>query len=297
MKIGTAEPNSTFLTQGQALADVLTAAGVGGEIVVLEARSASIENAESIADRDIDYGFMAANWIGRALRGEKPFTAPVPLRLVSPMNIGPMFFITRKDSGIATVADLLGKHVSVGPATSGTCQHAHSIFGALGISFTDITPAFLDFASGAEALAKGVIDAQLQCPIPNRVMTALDQSTDLRVLPYAAGDLEKVLARHAVYRTAIMRRGSLRALDTDVPQAGVQNVLVTHEQQDPGEVEALVRAVIAGAGELARRNALFTGLADLWEPLRSRGEAALVFEGVPLHEGAKAAYRKAGFLA
>jgi hypothetical protein len=297
MKIGTAEPNSTFLTQGLALARVLEESGLPGPIEVTEARSASIENAESLASGDIDFGFMAANWIGRALRGEKPFTAPTQLRMVAPMNLGPMFFIVPAGSGVRTVEDLRGKRVSVGPATSGTAQHAHSIFGALGVGFDAFTPLYMDFASGAEALRRGEIDAQLQCPIPNRVMNALDADFDLRVLDFAPGGLEKVLAAHPVYGCAVMRKGQLRGLLADSRQPGVRNVLVTHARQSAAQVEAVVRAIVGGAQELERLNALFTGIGDLWLPLRTEGEAALSFEGVPLHDGARAAYRGLDLLA
>jgi TRAP transporter TAXI family solute receptor len=297
MRIGTAEPNSTFLTQGQALAKVLKARGLGGPIEVVQSLSASIENAKRISAGDLDYGFMAANWTGLALRGEPPFEAPIPLRFVAPMNLGPMFFIARRDSGIASVADLRGKRVAVGPATSGVCQHAHSIFGALGMTFSDITPVFLDFASGAEALANGGIDAQLQCPIPNQVMSKLDAAVDLKVLPYAPGDLETVMAKHSVYRTATMRKGALRALDADSLQPGVVNVLMTHQQQDRAEVASVVRAIVAGADDLGRENPLFSGIADLWMPLKTVGESALIFEGVPLHDGARDGYQAAGLLA
>ncbi len=297
MRIGTAEPNSTFLTQGLALAAVFERAGLPGRIDVVEARSASIENAQSLAAGEIDYGFMAANWIGRALRGEKPFTAPTPLRMVAPMNLGPMFYIVPTGSDVKTVEDLRGKRVSVGPATSGTAQHAHCIFGALGIRFDDFTPLYMDFASGGEALRRGEIDAQLQCPIPNRTMDALDASFDLRVLDFAPGGLEKVLAAHPVYGCAVMRKGQLRGLTADSRQPGVRNVLVTHERQPAAEVEAVVRAIVNGAAELERLNALFTGIADLFEPLRAEGAAALTFEGVPLHEGAMSAYRGLGLLA
>ena len=297
MRIGTAEPNSTFLTQGQALAQVLEAQGVAGPIEVLTSLSASIENAQRLGKGDLDYGFMAANWTGRALRGEKPFEAPIGLRFVAPMNLGPMFFIAPRASSIATVADLRGKRVSVGPATSGVAQHAHSIFGALGMGFSDFTPVFLDFASGAEALASGGIDAQLQCPIPNQVMTALDNRADLKVLPYAPGDLETVLTKNSVYRTATMRKGALRALDADSLQPGVVNVLMTHERQDRAAVAAVVRAIVAGAADLGKRNPLFNGIAELWAPLKTNGEAALTFEGVPMHEGARDGYRAAGLLA
>ena len=297
MKIGTAEPNSTFLTQGLALKAVFEKAGLPGPIDVLEARSASIENADNLAAGDIDFGFMAANWIGRALRGEKPFEKPTDLRMVAPMNLGPMFFIVAAGSSVTSVEGLRGKRVSVGPATSGTAQHAHSIFSALGIGFGDFTPLYLDFAGGAEALRKGEIDAQLQCPIPNRVMTALDAGFDLRVLDYAPGGLETVMAKNAVYGTAIMRKGQLRALSADSRQAGVRNVLVTHARQPAAAVEAVVRAIVQGADELGRLNPLFSGIADLWQPLRTQGEASLAFEGVPLHEGASAAYRGLGLLA
>ena len=297
MKIGTAEPNSTFLGQGLALKSVFEKAGLPRPIEVLQALSASIENAERIGAGELDFGFMAANWIGRALRGEKPFSAPIDLRMVAPMNLGPMYFIVRADSSIKTVADLRGKHVSLGPATSGTAQHALSIFTALGFGFDDIAPTYFNFPMGGEAVGRGEIDAQIQCPIPNPVMSRLDATFNYRVLPYAPGDLEKVMARNSVYRRAIMRKGALRALECDVAQAGVVNVLVTHQRQPAANVADVVRAIVAGAEELGRLNPLFVGIAELWAPLAKEGAAALEFEGVPLHEGARAGYTAAGVLA
>lgn len=297
MKIGTAELDSTFFTQGKALAAVLEQAGAGNAIEVVLSSAASIENARNIGSGKIDYGFMAANWIGLASRGTAPFDAPVDLRMVAPMNLGPMFFIVRRETAIQTVADLRGKRVCVGPAGSGVEQHVRTIFGALGMTFKDFIPLHLDFATGAEALANGGVDAQLQCPIPNKVINALDASVDLRVLPYAPGDLEKVLEKNSVYRRATMRRGALRALDTDVQQAGVVNVLVTSARQPAAEVAAVVRAIVAGADQLARRDPLFTGIADLWQPLKVQGAQALMFEGVGLHEGALAGYRSAAVAA
>src|SRR5262249_61752202 len=65
--------------------------------------------------------------------------------------------------------------------------------GALGMSFSDFSPVYLDFAAGAAALAAGDVDAQFQCPIPNAVMTDLAQRVALRVLPYQRGELEAVM--------------------------------------------------------------------------------------------------------
>ena len=72
-------------------------------------------------------------------------------------------------------------------------QHAAVMFAALGVSMTEIEPHYLDFAEGADALASGAVDAQLQCPIPNKVMTELSQRVDIRVLPYAPDQLDTLL--------------------------------------------------------------------------------------------------------
>jgi len=58
-----------------------------------------------------------------------------------------------------------------------------------------------------------------------------------------------------------------------------------------------VAAVATGGAELGRLNPLFAGLAELFEPLRSHGRAALEFGGVTLHPGALRAYRELGLLA
>jgi TRAP transporter TAXI family solute receptor len=291
IRIGTAEPNSTFLTQGQALAKVLGAHGVKGPIEVLVSPAASIDNANRLDRGEIELGFMAANWIGRAKRGEKPFTHPIDLRLVAPMNLGPLFFITKADSGISTFDDLAGKRVSVGPAGSGMTQHAHTMLGALGHTIDWLKPAYLSFADGAKALAAGEIDAQLQCPIPNKVMTELDAAVPLRVVRYSAAQLDAMLAKVSFYRRAIMRKGALRALGEDVPQPGVVNVLVCHARTDRDLVALIAKSIADGARDLGRENALFEGLEDLIEPYR-RGAAASEIGGVELHIGASTAYSR-----
>jgi uncharacterized protein len=297
VRIGTAEPDSTFLSQGFALKTVLDRVPALAPVEVSTSAHASVENANRLEAGDIDFGFMASNWIGRARNGEAPFTQNIDLRMVAPMNAGPLFFIARADSDLHTVTDLRGRRLVVGPQQSGMAQHARVILGVLGLSFADVTPIFLDFAAGAEALAHGDADAQLQCPIPNKVMTALAARVLLRVLPYAPVDLDAVLRAVPFYRRTVMRQGAIRGLDADVAQAAVVNVLVTHARVDEDKVNGVTAAIFAARDELPRLNALFDGVATLFEPLRSDGAGALEFGGVALHPGAVAAYRSAGLLA
>jgi TRAP transporter TAXI family solute receptor len=294
LRIGTAERDSTFLSQGLALKQVLDRVRSLAPVGVQISQRASIENAERLAAGALDFGFMASNWIGRAQRGAAPFKAPIALRMAAPMNAGPLFFIVRADSAIHTVADLAGKRVVFGAAGSGMVQHAQVMLGALGL---DVTPVYLDFAAGADALVAGAVDAQLQCPIPNKVMTALSERSAIRVLSYAPGDIAKVLAAGSFYRPTVMRQGAFRGHDHDVEQVAVVNVLVTHEQVAEHLVRETVAAIVANSDKLAQANPLFTGLDALFAPLRTQGAAALEFDSVALHPGAHRAYRDAGLIA
>ena len=297
IRIGTSERGGTFDSQGRALKLILDRRRVLDPVEVVVSNSASIENANRLHAGDIEFGFMASNWIGRARNGEPPFRQPIEIRMAAPMNAGPLFFIVRAEAPIRSVADLRGKRVAVGIKTSGMVQHAHTIFGVLGLSFSDLSPVYLDFAAGADALAAGEVDAQFQCPIPNRVMTDLARRTAVRVLPYAPGQLEAVMKAVSFYRPIMMRKGAIHGLDADLPQIAVVNVLATHGRVSEAMVRDAVAAILSSSEELGRLNPLFLGLDELFEPLRSEGPAALEFGGVKLHAGALAAYRDAGFLA
>jgi uncharacterized protein len=296
VRIGTAERDSTFLGQGLALKTVLDRNPALAPVDVSTSAHASVENANRLQAGDINFGFMASNWIGRAKNGEAPFTRAIDLRMVAPMNAGPLFFIARADSALRTVRDLRGRRLVVGPEKSGMAQHARVILGKLGL-YDDVTPVFLDFAAGADALARGEVDAQLQCPIPNKVMTELAARLLIRVLPYAADDLDTVLRAVPFYRRTVMRQGAIRGLDADVAQAAVVNVLVSHGRVAEDRVRDVASAILAARDELPRLNALFEGLLELFEPLRAEGAHAFEFGGVALHPGAISAYRTAGLLA
>jgi uncharacterized protein len=294
IRIGTSERDGTFYSQGRALKVLFERHPALAPVEVMESHAASTENANRLHGGEIEFGFMASNWIGRAKNGEAPFERPIELAMAAPMNAGPLFFIVRAESPIWSFSDLRGRRIAVGLRTSGMVQHAHGLFGALGMSFSDFTPVYLDFAAGADALAAGDVDAQFQCPIPNPVMTELAQRVALRVLPYRPGELEAVIKAVPYYGRTVLRAGAIRGLDADLPQIAVLNVLVTHRRVADAIVHEAVAAIATSCDELGRLNPLFTNMQELFEPLRSHGPEALEFGGVPLHPGALRAYREIG---
>ena len=69
IRIGTSEHDGTFHSQGRALKAVLDRQPSLAPVEVLTADTASVENANRLHADEISFGFMAANWIGRAKEG------------------------------------------------------------------------------------------------------------------------------------------------------------------------------------------------------------------------------------
>jgi TRAP transporter TAXI family solute receptor len=296
LRIGTSAAGGTFYTQGEAIVEILNREGSAGDAKVVETSLASVDNANRLDAGEIEFGFMASNWIRLAKDGISPFDHKIALRMASPTNAGPIFFITLANSAIKAVPDFKGRRIAVGSKGSGMARHVHTIFDVLGISFSDFIPVYLDFPQGAEALVLGEIDAQFQTPIPNAVMTDLSERADVRVVPYTSGQIDKILAEVSFYRKITMKKGAFRGIAEDIPQIAVVNVLVTHERVAQDTVHIVVKTMIENSDILARRNPLFKTLGDLYESLRLDGVSALQMGGVSLHPGALRAYKEAGLI-
>jgi uncharacterized protein len=296
VRMGTSEFGGTFYTQGLALAEIFNRGRAETDKCVVQTSDASIHNAEQLDRGELELGFMASNWIGRAKNATPPFKSKIALRMVAPANAGPMFFVKLANSSLRTVADFTGKRIAIGPKGSGMEQHAHTIFGVVGISFDSFEPVYMSFADGADALVAGEIDAQFHPPIPNLVMTTLSQRADVRVIPYAPGQLEKILGEVPFYRRTNMQKAVFRGVTEDTAQLAVINVLVTHERIAENTVHRIAQAIVENLDTLPQMNPLFKGLRNLFEPLRNQGAAAFEFGGVELHPGAVRAYREAGWL-
>jgi TRAP-type uncharacterized transport system substrate-binding protein len=127
-------------------------------------------------------------------------------------------------------------------------------------------------------------------------MTDLSQRADVRVVPFAPGQLEKILAEVPFYRRATMEKGVFRGVMEDIAQPAVINVLVTHEKISEDIVHDMAKAIVSNLDTLPQMNPLFRGLRDIFEPLRVGGTTAFEFGGVSLHPGAIRAYKEAGWL-
>jgi uncharacterized protein len=293
--IATSDVDSTFHRQAIALGEMWKDEGLVDSVEPLFT-SGSVENAQLVAARTATYAFMAANWLPLAATGKAPFAKALPVSLLTTINTGPLFFVARADSKLASFADLEGKRVGLGHENSGMVQHIHTIFGALGIPLNWIEPVYCHTRPGNQMLIEGKIDAQWQPPVPNVQFSELNRQAALKVLSFSADQRRTILDKVPYYAEVTVPKDAIRGLDRNSREIAVVNVLAVHAGDDEETVFRRTRAIIDRADDLARRNPLYRGLDRLLQDAGRRIIPVLNKAGVPLHPGAARAFRLAGLM-
>lgn len=296
IRIASSDPHSTFFAQAELLGEVLTDIGAieGAEVLTT---TGSVVNAEMTVAGQADIGFMASNWVPRAVAGTDPFKAPVDVAIIAPLNAGPMFFVARADSPLVAVRDLKGKSIAVGHATSGMAQHARNIVAGLGWQEGDYDFHYASTFDGGAALRDGTVAAQLSAPIPSIHFSELCARLPIKVLRFEPDDIQELCRQHPFYSPATVLAELVPGLDKDMPALGVLNVIVAAANAPEDFVYPLVKAYIENVRRLERGHALFRGLTRLLARAHEKGEAALAPGGTPLHPAARKAFKDSGLLA
>lgn len=294
--IATATIGGSFYMQGAALAEVLFRSGYFNSATA-QTTSGSLENIRLISRGGVTFAIAAANWIYAGHNGVRPFTEPVrSLRIAAPVQVGHLFFVTLADSPVRRIKDLRGRRVAVAARGSGNEQHVRTILGALGISFDDFRPAYLDFSQGAAALRQGTVDVQFQCCLPNGSLTELSELARIRVIPYLPEELDRILAEVPFYSRTVLERGAFRGHEMDTETPGVASALITSSEVDETTVYLVTKLLIEQHEALTRAAENYAAMRAFFELARRAGPRALEIAGVPLHPGAARAFQEAGIL-
>lgn len=296
VRIASSDLLSTFYEQAKALGRILVEEGIARDAEVIPT-TGSVMNAEMVARGDADLGFMASNWVPRAVQGTSPFSAPVGVAIAAPLNAGPLFFVVKADSPLTSVSQLRGRKVAVGHRDSGMAQHALNMVRVFGWGEDGMDFAFISTFDGGNALADGDVDAQFQAPIPSTHFTALCERTPIKVLAYDNGEIEAACEEIPFYSPAVVPGEFVPGQQGDIAAIGVLNVIVGASEGDADFITRAISAYIRRAGDLERMNPLFRGLEGLLARAQSQGEDALAPGDAPLHPAGAAAFRAAGLLA
>jgi hypothetical protein len=208
-RIGTGSASGTYFQVGELIASAISnppgsrscedggSCGVPGLLAAAQSSEGSVANVEAIAQGAVESGFSQADIAYWAFAGEMMFGERgrvESLRGIAKLYAESVHVVARADSGIATLAGLAGKRVSLNEEASGTAVDARHILAAFGLGEDAIVASYLSAEKSIEALAAGEIDAFFYIAgFPAPAVVELAERTPIVLLPVAGPSVADLL--------------------------------------------------------------------------------------------------------
>ena len=288
--IGTGGTGGVFFPYGGGLARIFTEKMENAEATA-EVTGGSVDNMKLIQVGDADLGMSTVDSAYDALTGEGAYkeTGAVEACALAVLYTSYVHVVALQESGIATVADMKGKRVSVGSAGSSTEGAADRILAAAGLDpQADITRDNLSVAESVAAMKDKKIDAFFWIGgLPTAAVTDLVATPNLPVTFIDTSAVVEQLREEfgPVYTAFTLPQATYASLTADVPGIGIGNILFVNASMPVDLAYQLLDTV-------------FTNLAEVQavhpEAEKLSLEGAVSGSSIPFHPGAIKFYAEQG---
>jgi hypothetical protein len=265
--------------------------GVPNLILVVEASKGSVANVEAIAEGRVETGFAQSDVTHGAFAGTGVFAGQPPkasLRALASLYLESVHLLVTGNSGIATVADLRGRRVSLGEDGSGTLVDALLILEGFGLAPADLQVTHASPTRSIDMMAAGELDAMFMVAgYPATIVSEAAQSLGARLVPITGEPVGTLLEEHRFLTLADIPGDTYAGIGAGTPTLGVAALWVVTAELDEGLVYEITRAL----WHPDTAAALAEGHPKGAEILLAN---ALRGVSIPLHPGAARFYREQG---
>lgn len=295
--IGGGDFSGVYYPTGLIIARMINAKrNVYGIRAAVEATNGATFNLNGILAGYLEFGLAQSDTQYRAIKGQGAWEQKGPqkdLRAVFSLHHEAVTLVAAADAGIATLADLKGKRVSLG--NPGVSRHriVMDILEAAGLDPKRDLIQFDVMASDAPALMQdNRIDAYFfTVGHPSEtIQKALSSDRKVRIIPISGPAIDRLVAEKSYYtHGSIPVKRLYPGVDNhpDVPTMGVLAALCTSTRVSEDVVYDLTREVFENFEMFRRQHPAFYNLSK---------EGMLKGLSAPLHPGALRYYKETGLI-
>jgi hypothetical protein len=257
VNIGTGGTAGTYYPLGGAMAELISKAYPYINATAVST-GASVANVNKLVEGEFqlvlvqnDVTFYAFNGIEMFKDNAKP-----NLRGVGTLYAETIQIVTVSSSKVKSLADLRGKRIAVGAAGSGTEVNCRQILEALGLSYKDVSPQYLNFAEAANGLRDGNVDvAVVTAGVPTAAIRDVASQKDVVILPVSNELASKLIAKYPFYTKFVIPKDTYPKQAGDVQTLAVKAMLLVDASADEQLVYDMAKAIFLGTERLAMAHA------------------------------------------
>ena len=287
--IATASAGGAYYPVGVGLSEILTK-NIENLAVSVEVTGGTVENPGLVNLGDCEIGIANSDMAYFALTGQTPFDSEHPnlKGWINGMAPGVVHYAVLDNSGINTLADLKGKRIAVGPQGNSTSLFLAKVLDTLGIKWEEITPSYLSFADGVQALVDGKVDMAIVSAGPpvSSIIELAASGKAWHLIEFDDAFKEKFLTAYPYYISYTIPANTYKGQEKDVHTVGTTNMLMVNADLSEEFVYQMTKIA-------------FENLSD-WAAAANSVKTITLEDApntsIPLHEGAARYYREVGVL-
>lgn len=270
------------------MAQVLTKS-IPGWQVTAEVTGGSIDNLKLVGSGKADLGFAMADVSWDAYTGQGKFKSrKLPLRTLMVLYPNRMHIVTTESMGIATVAALDGKRVSLGSPGGATEVLALRVLETYGVA-DRIRKERLSVNEAVNAIKDGKIDAFFWGGgVPTAAVTDLAATPGVKIRLLDHGDATDALNKRygPLYSRGTIAKSVYPGMTRDATNVTVWNVLVANASMSDERAYAIVKTVFERKADMVAVHKEFSHLS-----LELQGGGG---SPIPFHPGAAKYFAEKG---
>ena len=295
ISIGTGGVNGIYYPTGGAICFLVNQIkGVDRIRCQIKSTAGSIFNLRAIHKREIDLAVVQSDWQYHAYNGTSPrFELEgkyTELRSLFSIHAEPFTVLAREDANINSFEDIKGKRVNFGGEKSGQRATMEMLLDLYGWQYSDfIQIGSLPPSEQAQALCDKKVDVIVYVVgHPNSSIKEATSACQTKLVNVMGPKLDKLVADHIYYHTAVIPGGLYRGSPEDTYTFGVGATIVTTADFSEHVVYELVKTVF-------ENHDIFTQLHPAFEGLTKENMMSQYLSS-PLHPGAMRYYKEVGLI-
>ena len=289
VSIATAAMGGGYYSLGIGISEILKS-NIDNLDVTVEVTGGTVENPGLVNSGECDLGIANTDMAYFAPIGEEPFeTANSNLAgWFGGAAGGVVHYCVLESSGITTIDDLVGRTIAVGPQGNSTSLFLRKVLEAAGHSWDDITPSYMSFSEGMQALSDGKVDMAIASAYPpvSAVQELAASGKAYRILEFDDEFRAAFLELYPYYSEFVIPANSYDGQPDAVKTLSTENMTIVNKDLDEELVYQMTKAVFENLDTLKAS---------------ATSAATMTLEGAPatgieLHPGAARYYREMGVL-
>lgn len=290
LTLATGATSGNYYPFGNVLAQVVDDA-TGYIKLEVSATTASAENIALLASGEAQLAIVQNDVLNYAFHGINIWAGkPSVTTTRTLMTLYPEVcqLVVAADSGIESVAGLVGKRVAIGEPDSALAVGARQILAACNVAAEDVQIQNIGFGAAAEAMKGRTIDAFfVTVGTPNKGIMDLQAERDIRIISLDEAVIDSLIEKYPFYTKATLDENDYSFLAEPVNTVAVRSTLATTSSLDEQTAYDIVKAIIEGQDKIAIAHAKGSFI---------NAEAAVSGLGVELHPGARRYFQEIGVL-